>query len=139
MLLRVYAKPSNKPPPLRSLPVVIIKEKESYCLWVKLHKDFPRVERLGVGQKIEQSFLFVLEYTFIAAYLPPDQKIVVLGRTISKLDVLKFFLQIAWENKLIPTEHYADLSEKLEEIGRMIGGWKKGLETKLPPKRQEEQ
>jgi hypothetical protein len=119
------------------LPVVIVKEKESYCLWVALHKSFPKIERLGVGQKIEQSFLMVLEYTFIAAYQPPEQKIIILDRTVSKLDVLKFFLQIAWENKLLPTKQYADLSEKLEEIGRMLGGWKKGLETKLPPDRRE--
>jgi hypothetical protein len=92
---------------------------------------------LGVGQKTDQAFLTVLEYTFIAAYLPPDQKVTVLSRTVSKLDVLKFFLQLAWENKLVPTEQYADLSAKLEEIGRMLGGWKKGLEAKLPPRRQE--
>ena len=85
-----------------------------------------------MGQKIEQSFLTTLEYTFTAAYLPPEQKIILLGKTISKLDVLKFFLQLAWESKLIPTEKYANLSERLEEIGRMLGGWKKGLLNKTP-------
>lgn len=115
------------------MPVVILKEKEAYSLWIKLHKDFPKVERLGVGQKIEQSFLAVLELTFTSAYLPFDQKIVLLGRTISKLDVLKFFLQLAWESKLVPTEKYADLSGRLEEIGRMLGGWRKGLQ-KTPAK-----
>ena len=54
-----------------------------------------------------------------------------LGRTISKLDVLKFFCQLAWESRLIPTDKYAELSEKLEEIGRMLGGWRKGLQS--PP------
>ena len=117
--------------------MVILKEKEAYSLWVRLQKNFPKVERLGVGNKIEQTFLSVLEYTFIAAYQPPEQKIIVLSRTISKLDVLKFFLQLAWENKLISTEHYADISEKTEEIGRMTGGWKKGLEAKLPPVERE--
>ena len=86
-----------------------------------------------MGQKIEQSFLIVLEYTFTAAYLPPASKIVLLGKTISKLDVLKFFIQLAWESKLISTGKFADLSERLEEIGRMLGGWKKGLEAKLSP------
>lgn len=118
---------------------MILKEKEAYSLWVRLQKNFPRVERLGVGHKVEQTFLSVLEYTFIAAYQPREQKIIVLCRTISKLDVLKFFLQIAWESKLIPTEYYADISEKTDEIGRMLGGWKKGLETKLPPNRREKQ
>ena len=53
-----------------------------------------------------------------------------LTKTISRLDILKFFLQTAWENKLIHSEKYIDLSKKLEEIGRMLGGWKKGLQKK---------
>ena len=40
-------------------------------------------------------------------------------------------MQLAWENKLIKTEKYAGLSSELEEVGRMLGGWKKGLEQKL--------
>jgi len=98
-----------------------------------LHRNFPKVERLGIGQKIGHSFLSVLEMTFAAAYLPPGPKIILLGKTKSRLDVLKFFAQIAWENKLIPNEKYLELSAKLEEIGRMIGGWKKGLEKKTLP------
>jgi len=122
----------------RGLPQVILKEKELYTLWQKLHRDFPRVERLGIGQKIENLFLFILELTFSSAYLPPEQKIIMLGRTISRLDVLKFFIQLAWENKLVSTEQHIELSKNLEEIGRQLGGWKKGLETKLPPKNEAE-
>lgn len=121
--------PFNPPP---TLPVVIQKEKEAYQFWLTLHRNFPKVERFGIGQKIEQSYLAVLELTFTAAYLPPEQKIILLGKTISRLDILKFFAQLAWENKLIPTGKYAELSKRLEEIGRMLGGWKKGLESKAP-------
>ena len=49
---------------------------------------------------------------------------------ISKLDGIKFFLQVAWENKYIANEKYFALSENLNEIGRMLGGWKKGIENK---------
>ncbi|MEK7116897.1 MAG: four helix bundle protein, partial [Patescibacteria group bacterium] len=87
------------------------------------------------GQKIENIFLLVLEMTFSLVYLPPEPKIIMLSKTISRLDVLKFFIQIAWENKLISTEQHIEMSQKLEEIGRQLGGWRKGLETKLPPKR----
>jgi hypothetical protein len=44
---------------------------------------------------------------------------------------VKFFLQLAWENKCIQNEKYLALSEQLEEVGRMIGGWKKGIEAKI--------
>jgi hypothetical protein len=101
-------------------------------LWTALHRDFPKVERLGLGQKIETSFLTILELTFSLSYLPPEHKIPLLGKTISHLDVLKFFFQIAWENRLIPTEKYATFATDLEEIGRQLGGWRKGLQQKTP-------
>lgn len=108
--------------------------KESYRGWLKLHRDFPRVERLGIGQKIEHGFLDLLELTFSSAYLPIESKIIQLGRAISKLDHLRFFLQLAWESDLMPTEKYADLLSQLGEIGRQLGGWKRGLQTKTPTK-----
>ncbi|MBI3442319.1 MAG: four helix bundle protein [Candidatus Sungbacteria bacterium] len=49
-----------------------------------------------------------------------------------KLDLLKFFLQLAWKLKLIDAKRYAELSQPLDEIGRMLGGWRKGLESKTP-------
>ena len=111
----------------------------AYLYWVTLHKNFPKVERLSLGQKIEHSFLDVLEVTYLSTYLQPDQKVIGLGKAISKLDVAKFFMQIAWENKLIPLDKYADISGKLGEVGRMLGGWRKGVIEKLnktPPPRK---
>ena len=104
--------------------------KETYMFWLALHHNFPKVERFGIGQKIEQSCLTALELTFSLSYLPPEQKIPLLNRAISRLDVVKFFVQLAWESKLIPTDKYSELLLQLEEIGRQLGGWKKGLETK---------
>lgn len=85
---------------------------------------------MGIGHKIEQTFLLVLEFAFASAYLPPEPKIIILRRTNTKLDSLKFFVQLAWEGKLISTDKYSDLIFRLGEIGRQIGGWRKGLQTK---------
>ncbi len=111
-----------------------MKEKEVYQFWLALHKNLPKTERFGIGQKIDQLFIEVLEITFTAVYLPPEQKIIILGKAISRLDILKFFIQLAWENKLIPNEKYIEISNKLEEVGRMLGGWKKGLQNKTSAK-----
>jgi len=120
-------------PPPKTSPAVIIKEKEAYQYWLILHRDFPKTERYGIGRRIDNLFLEILELSFTASYLPPEHKIILLGKAISRLDVLKFFLQLAWENKLVPNEKYINLSQKLEEIGRMLGGWKRGLDKKLSP------
>jgi len=97
---------------------------------MRLHRNFPRTERFGLGNKIDAALLDVLELTFSCIYLPPNQKVPILERAVAKLDKAKFFAQIAWENKLIITKEYSTLLEQLEEIGRQMGGWRKGLLTK---------
>ena len=87
-----------------------------------------------MGSKIETYFLGLLENIFIAIYLSPEQKVARLIISISKLDGVKFFLQIAWENKCVKTEQFTELSEKLNEVGRILGGWKKGIESKQQKK-----
>mgnify|MGYP001583582691 CR=1 FL=1 len=118
--------------PPRELPQVILKSKETYRFWLTIYRDFPKVERYGIGNRIEQAFLDVLEYTLCLSYLPPEHKIPILNKAITKLDIVKFFAQLAWESKIIPTDTYSDLIGRLEEIGRQLGGWKKGLQTKTP-------
>ena len=49
-----------KSPPPRETPTVILKEKEAYNFWLILHRDFPRTERFGLGQKIENIFWKIL-------------------------------------------------------------------------------
>lgn len=98
-----------------------------------LYRNFPKVERFGIGNKIEQTFLDTLEFTFCLSYLSLEHKIPLLNKAITKLDIVKFFVQLAWEMKLIPTDAYADVSSRLEEIGRQLGGWKKGLLAKNSP------
>ena len=118
------------------MPAVVIKEKEAYHSWLVLHRNFPKTERYGLGRRIDQLFLEILELSFTAAYLPPDPKIIMLGKIISRLDVLNFFSQLAWENKLIPNEKYIEFSQRLAGIGRMLGGWRKGLLEKKTPAEQ---
>ena len=46
------------------------------------------------------------------------------------LNLLKFFLQLGWEHKIIDHKSYGALILILDEIGRMLGGWKKNLGDK---------
>lgn len=109
---------------------VLIKAKKAYALWFMITANIPKTYRYTLGAKVEGYFLELLEGIFISLYLSPEQKVSRLTIAISKLDGVKFFLQIAWENKSIPHEKYIELSKSLDEIGRMLGGWKKGIEKK---------
>ena len=113
-------------------PIVLVKEKEAYSVWFKILADFPKVYRYNLSGKIEERFLSLLENTFAAIYQSGEKKQAQLSLAVVKLDGLKFFLQLAWENKCFSNIKYSSLSESLEEVGRMLGGWIKGLETKTP-------
>jgi len=113
-------------------PVVLVKSKEAYSMWFNILGDFPKVYRYNLGGKIENCFLLLLENIFTTAYLSGEKKSAQLSIAILKLDKLKFFLQLAWENKCLSSLKYSALSENLDEIGRMLGGWKKGLDNKTP-------
>ena len=71
----------------------------------------------------------IIENIFIAQHKTRDQKSIYLNKASDKLDILKFLLQIAWEIKELDNKKYILLSEKLNEIGRMLGGWQKQTQT----------
>ena len=122
-------------PPAGVLPI-IQRCITTYKLWHHYRNSIPKQSRFTLGTKIDTLFLDTLELFFVASYAGKDQKLPLLQKTNSKLDILKFFLQISWELKILDTKKYTELSHSIGEIGRMLGGWKRGIESKLsPPKR----
>lgn len=91
-----------------------------------------RDERFGIGARIDAVLLDLLEILRKASFADTASKPGLLGSAIGVADSLRFFLQIAWESKLIPTTQYAELAGAVEEIGRMTGGWRKGILDKTP-------
>ncbi len=80
-----------------------------------------------MGGKIDTLFLGTIENIFIASYLPVKEKMPWVTKASVKLDLLKFFLRIAWEIKALDNKKFIALSEKLNEIGKMLGGWNGNL------------
>lgn len=91
-------------------------------------KDF----RYSLGTKIDRSLVETAELLFIASYLGKEQKLPYLQKANVRLDIAKFFLQILWDVGALDNQKYILLSEKFDEVGRQLGGWIKGLESKPP-------
>jgi hypothetical protein len=103
-----------------------------YKQWQSFIHHLPKQTRYTLGEKIDLLFIEVFELIITARYLPQNQKLPMLQRASLKLDILKFFLQVAWEIKTINTKQYILLSKSLDEIGKIIGGWQKQA-IKTPP------
>ncbi|MCX6781239.1 MAG: four helix bundle protein [Candidatus Magasanikbacteria bacterium] len=91
-----------------------------------------RLSRFTLGTTIDKIFCETIELILQASYTAREQKQTIVLRAASKLDTLKFFLQIAWEIKTIDHKKYAALSAPLHEIGKMLGGWRKQLQNNEP-------
>jgi hypothetical protein len=89
----------------------------------------PRGARFTIGNRIENKLLDLLELTYISYFTEKDKKSAKLSECILTLDTLKFLIAVAWEGKVISNRHCEEISIKLEEVGRMFGGWKKKLNS----------
>lgn len=94
------------------------------ALWLvaKVEK-FPRSFRFSVGDRIVARALDLMEALVEAAYAA--DKLPSLDRATRCVNSLRFLLRIAADLKLLSTDSHGFVSEKLEEVGRMAGGWKK--------------
>ena len=117
----------ERPPPAGFTLPIIQKLIQAYKLWNEFKNNFPKKSRYTLGAKIDSLFIDAVELLFIASYLNKEQKLPYIQKAGGKLDLLKFFLQISWELKTIDNNKYITLSRYLNEIGKMIGGWIKGL------------
>jgi len=83
--------------------------------------------RYTIGSRIENKFLDLLELAYVAYFTEKDKKLEKITECILVTDTLKFLISVAWEGKLISNNQCEDIAIKLEEIGKMLGGWKKSL------------
>ncbi|MFZ1654896.1 MAG: four helix bundle protein [Candidatus Moraniibacteriota bacterium] len=125
----------NTPPPNLLQPKlipVVLKLKDAYGIWQEYLVHFPKARRFTIGSKIDDIFLLTIEYCFLASYSQTTEKQLLINRAISRVDLLKLLLQLAWDTRALDNGKYAYLAEQLGEIGRMLGGWRRQLINKTP-------
>lgn len=95
--------------------------------WINLAVHIPKGARYTIGARIENKFLDLLELAYLAYFTAKENKLEKISACVLTLDTLKFIISVAWEGKLISNKHYQEISLKLDEIGKMFGGWKNSL------------
>ena len=109
-------------PPPRLLPV-LQKLKDAYLIWYKYYSIIPKVHRYSLGEKIDKLFVEAMEAIITASFLNQSEKLPYVHLAIRKIDTLKIFLMLLWETKSMDNKKYIELSLKLDEVGRNLGGW----------------
>jgi len=92
-----------------------------------LRSTIPKSDRYAIWQKVENITLDVLEKILIAIGLSKNEKADILEEASKKLNMLRVFIRLSKDVKAIDNKKYITFQEKLDEIGRMLGGWIKSL------------
>lgn len=112
---------------------VLQRVKNAYLLWVGYYQMLPKLHRHTLGQRIDILFIEIMESIATASFLGRQEKQPYVRLAIRKTDALKILLMVLWETKSLDNKKYIALSEKLDEIGRMLGGWNGQLTKQNSP------
>jgi hypothetical protein len=111
---------------------VVLKLKEAYGTWQNCLVHFPKAIRFTLGSKIDDVFLVAIEYCFLASYSRMEEKLILVDRCISRVDLLKLLIGLSWGTRALDAKKYEAISIQLFEIGRTLGGWRRQLANKTP-------
>jgi hypothetical protein len=105
------------------LPSVVQKAYEFNVWLIEKVQRFPKNHRYGVGDRLLHGVLDLLLRLVDAAYT--KDKAAILMEVNRLINRLRFLLRLAKDLKLLTVDSYGFAAERVGEIGRMAGGWRK--------------
>ncbi|HEY4506169.1 MAG TPA: four helix bundle protein [Candidatus Paceibacterota bacterium] len=107
------------------------KLKDAYILWFQYYQILPKPHRRTLGARVDLLFIESIEAVATAAFLVKAEKLPYVRLAMRKVDTIKVLLQILWETKSLEDKQYIALSEKVDVVGRNLGGWHNQLVKSL--------
>ena len=95
-----------------------------YVAWHIRCETIPKKDRFTIGQKTESLLLEVLTLVVTAYHTKePALKKETLSRANTSLECAKITIRLAKDVKALEQRWYVDYEGRLQEIGKMMGGW----------------
>ena len=113
---------------MESLPI-INKSYEAYKAIIEINAHIQKRQRYSIGQSIEDSILACLDSLIMAKNAPKTLKAGYLIKAGSHLEITTLKLRLVLELALTNETKIFQIQTKLSEIGRMLGGWLKSVQS----------
>lgn len=94
---------------------------------IPMLNKFPRSQRFTLADRIQNSLTELLEELIRAYYSPAARKKELLQQVNIRLEILRHHFRLCYDLGLYSSLKYKEFAERLDEIGRMTGGWLKSL------------
>ncbi len=108
---------------------ILKKAYELYKRFYIIRKKVPKQDRYSIFLKSENSLLEVIENILKASQLSKIEKMPSLKNASSSLGLFKFFVRLMKDVKTIDLKEYIIIEAHTDEIGRMLGGWIKSIQS----------
>ncbi|MSR85026.1 diversity-generating retroelement protein Avd [Candidatus Uhrbacteria bacterium] len=103
---------------------------KSYDLYKTLYelvKKYPKGDRYSLGERTKEKVLELLEAVTKAGHAKKEWKLTFLDQAISSLEITKVFVRLGQDTQCLTQKQYIVIQERIQEIGRMLGGWRKSV------------
>jgi len=108
-----------------TVPPVVQKAYEAALWLIPKAGRFPRAHRFTIGDRLVNHVIDLVESLASAAYAGASQRAALLEHANQRINGLRYVLRLAKDLQLLNTESYGHGAGLLEEIGRMLGGWRR--------------
>lgn len=95
--------------------------------------SLPKSHRFTFGERVDRLTLDCLEFIIEAIYSSRTEKPALLRRVNLNLEKLRVLWRLICDRRWISQQQLLFVSQRLDEIGRMVGGWLKQLQASAPP------
>lgn len=128
---------NNQLPSPSKLSGIMEKTLSCFVQWHTITRTLTKDHRYSLGLKISTLFTDVIEQVSLAQFNPTDNlRMIYIDRAIAKNDTLKFMIYALYQLRGIDQRKLIDLSGPIEEIGKMLYGWKRSIELRQPKKKE---
>lgn len=121
MLITEHKKSMSK---IEHLPLYA-KMYEALKLIYRIIRQFKKEYKFTLGADLQVLSWKVFDGIIFANSLPDSEKLKAIETLSADFDAFKIRFRFAYELKLMGDGKFIEMQHKLEEIGSMIGGWKK--------------
>lgn len=90
-----------------------------------LRKAFSKSEKYSLGETLERALLDTLLHIIRAGNSRQEWKVAAIDDALAKLEESKILARLAHDLKEISDKQYQSITESMQKIGRMLGGWRK--------------
>lgn len=105
-----------------------------YAWYRILHTDigkFPKTERYTLGETLKAKTLCLIEGVWEANALPLPERLVLLDRLQRTLDLEKLLIRLTYDLKIYSLQGYVYRQRQLQDIGKMLGGWRRETRKRI--------